>query len=708
VTTTRPAPFLAAGSSWVPRSPLGLWCLATLAGALVLTVAETVLLERKFGFIRGGYLASYQLESPAQHVVFLVALLLTNAAVIGVGAAIWLLVARWGRLAVPAAVWVTAVLAAGPVLAATIASYEIFRYLGDIDLSVMFGLAGRSVGELLAVSSAHLLRPAGVLAISIAATLVVTWWLHRRGGGRARAVSYSRSVPVTAVLVALTGTGVHVGARLWDANLDFGLARAAAGGSIGRLVYRVTDFDRDGFGLLQRPSDPDPWNAAIYPWALEIPGNGIDENGVGGDLPAGFVPYSEPSGTAPAFAWKPDVVLVLLESVRADAVGAALNGRQVTPVLDSLAAAGGASQAAYSHNGYTTQSRYHLFSGSMEGLRGPDSLIDDFKRNGYEVVYISGQDDTFGGSRLQVGAHRADVFFHAPHAPERRFTRFSTPGSLALPLSEIEARIADAVERRDRARPLFLYVNFADTHFPYHHAAMRPLVDDTVVPQGRLTAANADPLRRMYLNTVANVDAAIGRVLQVVEGSSDRPLGVMVTSDHGESLFDDGVLGHGFELTELQTRVPFVVSGLPLVLDEPFGQAEVRDALWAALAAPAHDTRPQFRPSREREVAQYIGSLSRPAQFGLLRQDGRIVVDFMNRRARFDPHRRWADLNELTPGERALADHVVHTWERIRLATAAGREGSSSTTESYRPASPRQPRRSRAVGRRLAQGAPPA
>ena len=49
-------------------------------------------------------------------------------------------------------------------------------------------------------------------------------------------------------------------------------------------------------------------------------------------------------------------------------------------------------------------------------------------------------------------------------------------------------------------------------------------------------------------------------------------------ADHGESLFDEGFLGHGYALNDAQTRIPLIVSGLPLRLVEPFGQVDLRDA----------------------------------------------------------------------------------------------------------------------------------
>ena len=297
-----------------------------------------------------------------------------------------------------------------------------------------------------------------------------------------------------------------------------GLPRKASGRIFGTLARYVTDVDRDGYGALGRMRDPDPMNAGVYPFAVERPGDGIDQNGVGGDLRADAAPYRE--GVAAGSSWraKPDIVLIVLESFRADTIGLSVDGASVTPTLDAIARDGISAPLAYSHNGYTAQSRFHLFFRKPGGLREGRTLVDDFKSNGYEVAYFSGQDESFGGPEYTVGFDRADVAYKTRGRIARTGTpRSRLPGSLAVPASTVVQRVNEFLDKRTSDRPLFLYVNFHDTHYPYHHRGITPIVRAPVLDEAGIAPANQPALRQMYLNTAANVDRAIGETLAAVE-----------------------------------------------------------------------------------------------------------------------------------------------------------------------------------------------
>lgn len=655
------------------------WLSAAAVVAVSATTIDAILLQRKRAFFTGGFLSVDHIKSFTEGIVFVASSLATDAAVLGIAVAL----ALWlcGRFGIGrAAAWALAVLAGlGPVGIADIVNYQLLTYLGDaFDFGLMFELAGRNPMEILAVTSSHLFTYALIAAVVAAFVIAALWWVIRRSrSAQALRVSLRHALLLPGLVLVVTG-GATAFARVRSDVLDDGLKRKLSGHVIGVVAERLTDVDRDGFGMLGRVRDPNPFDGSINPYALDRPGNGVDEDGVAGDLPSGAGFFEEGPAQAPRWGSRKDVVLIVLESFRADAYGRRVEGHLVTPVLEALAARGVAARFAFSHNGYTVQSRRHIFTGSVADARGPSTLVDDFKANGYETGYFSGQDDSFGGPNESVGLERAEVRFDARSALSDRYTTFATPGSLAVPASVVLDRVNGFLATRDHKRPLFLYVNFHDTHFPYHHRGIAPIVSSETLDQFAIGPQRLDALRAMYYNTAANVDRAIGDLLQSVERSLGREFGVVVLSDHGESLYDGGFLGHGYALDEAQTRIPFIAAGLPLVVREPFAQSDLRDMLWQALDEPNESTAPRLDRAPGVRVFQYLGTVDRPAQIAFTWTDGQMVYDFRSGDVQVSPE-RWATPESLRGEKAETFRTLIHQWEAMKLARAkAGVRGGGS------------------------------
>ena len=129
----------------------------------------------------------------------------------------------------------------------------------------------------------------------------------------------------------------------------------------------------------------------------------------------------------------------------------------------------------------------------------------------------------------------------------------------------------------------------------------------------------------MYLNSAANVDAAAGRLLEGVRAHLGREPAVIVTSDHGESLFDEGFLGHGYALDDVQTRVPLVVANLPLPCRPWPATPTCGGPLLAALTGQAGAGRARLVEAPGQRVFQYLGVVERPMAIGFATGTGRLV-----------------------------------------------------------------------------------
>ncbi len=655
------------------RAPAGPWLAVGAASVVILTTFEASLLELGRGYFSSGYNAAY-LDSPGLIAGFLALSLIADLALVG---ALWLaalLPARWLSLGRLQRLCLAAYLGLAIPIGLDSARYLLQSLLGRItDLPLLYDLAGRSVGEMIAQALAQV-PSVGWLALFVLLGAGPVAWL---AGRLERRVAWQLEPPRARVLAAFTLAAVALVALVLlpgsghFGRIQFGLEQKTSAILIRALLAPLSDFDRDGSGLYSRPRDPAPFDARVHYYALDLPGNGLDEDRLAGDHPPGFpVLRSVPVGT-PAGGARPDVVLVFLEGFRADLLGASLRGRPITPVLDRLAREGARSDRAFVHTPYTATSRAELFAGTLLPRPGEPTLIDDFRALGYRVAYYSGQNDSFGDSDVLVGVERADAFYDARQDVERRVGRGASRAALQVSWKLLNERVREQLDRVDPEQPLFLYVNYSDTHFPYHHAELERLLDVEPLEREAIRIQQRERVWETYANAAANVDRAIGELLEAVrERRGGRHLVVLVASDHGEAFYERGYLGHGQALDEIQTRTPFVVAGIGGQWPEPLGLADVRGLLLANLHEARPGARPRFVPDSGRQLFQFRGRFERPRLIGLRSLDGLAVYDF--------PTERF-DVLDAAEAERVLDDEqrraelesLVRSWEAWRLESDA-------------------------------------
>ena len=235
---------------------------------------------------------------------------------------------------------------------------------------------------------------------------------------------------------------------------------------------------------------------------------------------------------------RPSILLVTIDTLRADHVGAYGASGVRTPTLDALAAGGIKFEAAYTTAPLTLPAHVSMLSGRLpaghtvrtnDGYRVPD---------GVSLV----------GSRLQATGYRTAAFVGA--SVLRRET------GIASGFDVFDDEMAGAAERRagavvDRASnwlrrpgdgPVFLWLHVYDPHLPY----------DPPAPYGSGG--------RLYDGEIEYVDANLASLLQQAEAHAGAGrLAVIVVADHGEGLGDHGEASHGALLYDETIRVPLIV-----------------------------------------------------------------------------------------------------------------------------------------------------
>jgi len=631
----------------------------TLPGVVLVTlIAELALAERKYGLFGGGFGQSQALDAPLEILAFAAAVLGCQTLLL------WLAYRLIRRLHgkrgdSPLFHFNFAFFGGGGAIAILVAKYQALAFFSDaMSFQIIRNLGGGSLVDALL----YALSDAGLILIALAGAaafyLVALLFVRRATLDLSDHYRLDRRRLVAALLAVpllLFAANRVPDARAAAARFDGVIA-------ISTLLEQATDFDRDGWSFFSFPLDRQPFDPARHPYALDIPGDGIDQDGFGGDFAfSGNVAAAPPPVIAGA---RRNVVLIVLESTRADSIGRRVDGRVLTPTLNALAAGGSAAPAAYSHVGFTTQSLQSLFTGELAPVDDRQSLVRDFLANGYEVGVFSGQAEDFGGTANLVGMRRGSIYVDGNTLVNERAFSFAAEGSVnvdgRLLLREFDRRLG---RREAWARPHFLYFNLQSAHFPYYEPLMDRVLPGEPIPRGEIGAGNRDWTQHTYWNAVAYndrlIEALLGRLRRL--GVLDDTL-VVVTADHGESLFDDGFLGHGHMLNEQQTRIPFILSAPGVVIPPVIGLADMRALiLRTAGAAPPQTARPA--------VFQYLGSLDRPGSIGTVDAAGnRTIFSLFEESVWTTRSGRWQRYAGLATGsaERRAADAVIDEWARQR------------------------------------------
>jgi hypothetical protein len=628
---------------------------------LITLVAELLLAERKYAVFGGGFGQSRVLDAPLEIGAFLAGVLLCHGLILFL---LYRFVRRLHRKNrdSPYFLFNYAFFVGGGTIAVLVAKYQALAFFSDaMSFQIVRNLGGGSLVDALLYS----LSEAGLIVLALGGAalfyMIVLLVLCRKW----RAVPplpdrYRPSGPQLALLLAATPLTLFAVNRIDDARsaaIRFNSVLA-----VSTLLDQATDFDRDGWSFFSYPLDRQPFDGSRHPYALDIPGDGIDQDGFGGD----FAFSGQAANDAiPVIADpKRNVVLIVLESTRADAIGRRVDGRSITPVLDGIAANGSSARAAYSHVGFTTFSLQSLFTGELAPVDDRQSLVRDFLFNGYQVGVFSGQAEDFGDTARLTGMRRGQIFVDGEMLKEERAFSFAAQGSVNIDgkilLREFDRRLG---RPGAWARPTFLYVNLQSAHFPYYEPMMDRIVTDDPIPRGEIAAANRDRVERTYLNAIAYNDRLIGALMQRLRrlGVLDDTL-IVITADHGESLFDDGFLGHGHMLNEQQTRIPFIMSRAGVAIPPVIGLADMRGLILAAAGA-----NPPTR--RNGAVFQYLGTLDRPGSIGTVDAAGRrTIFNLFDESVWTSRTGRWtvyAELGAGSPDKRA-ADALIDEWARQR------------------------------------------
>lgn len=397
------------------------------------------------------------------------------------------------------------------------------------------------------------------------------------------------SIALFFVLLGLTSSVRDATHLNREAEMARGLGRYASLGKLGLGILRkMTDRDRDGASPYYGGGDCDDHDKTRYPEAIDVPGNGIDEDCSGADTPAPKAKAIPEVAVAPKKKRRLNVVLVTIDTLRID-LGFMGYPKPVSPNMDKLAQKSVVFDRAYAMASYTGKSLGPLMAGKYpsETLRdgghfnvyGPKNVM--LAERAHDAGYA-----TFGAmshfyfkpfSGLSQGFDRWDLSAIPPGLADNDNSvssealsnvilkmledpsgskvpvaaPSSSPGKAGDAGAGLDASASDAGVGVDK--PFFAWFHYFDPHAQY-----APHPDAPKFGEGE--KGPAAWVHAQYDAEVWYTDKHLGRVLDAIEQSPwAKDTAIVLTADHGEALGDHAMSWHGSEIWESLVRVPLVI-----------------------------------------------------------------------------------------------------------------------------------------------------
>ena len=308
---------------------------------------------------------------------------------------------------------------------------------------------------------------------------------------------------------------------------------------------------------------------------------------------------------------RPNVVLVILDTTRADHFSAYGYPRATTPGFDAFAERAILFERAFATSSRTVPSHASLFTGLYPMTHGAtqesqylseeaETLAELLAADGYETAAFSNNAWVGEKTNLTQGfGYVGEMWRERGHGQAMRTNR----------------AVMEWLDARARDRPFFLFVNYIEPHWPYsaprawqdrflgpgvtpaqrkraNFGVVDWYLDRSRVPDGLLPIRTA-----LYDAELAWVDSALGELLELLRnrGLEDSSL-VVVASDHGENLGDNDHQGHSFALYDSTLRIPLAIrppggGGAGSLRRDPVQLTDVFHTIASAAGVAPGDTR---------------------------------------------------------------------------------------------------------------------
>ncbi len=271
---------------------------------------------------------------------------------------------------------------------------------------------------------------------------------------------------------------------------------------------------------------------------------------------------------------QPNLVLVTVDTLRADALGCYGNRTARTPNFDRMAREGLVFDNAACAMPLTRPSHFSIMTSQYPREHGVMNNAMSLPEG------VATLPEVLHGAGYQTGGFVSSKLLGPSSGAAQGFDRFVAPVTeQTWPVSRAGGEALAWVEAQRPGRPFFLWVHLFDPHMPYAPPPpFRPTEDGEALPEiswpkllelarktdGRLPASALDRAHRLYAGEVEAVDQFLGLLVNAIEERAPATV-LAVTADHGEC-FENGVFfEHADCLFDGAIKVPLLIRYPPLI-----------------------------------------------------------------------------------------------------------------------------------------------